>query len=261
MRRTRSAARATAAMKMLGKISSTTYRFAAATPSVPEHIGLSLAVRASRRRAMAGTAPAKLEVPDLTQAVNAVIQTFAAFVGISLTDFFDEAKNKLGEEVRLWAFIALVALLLRYIIGSAVHLNRAYGTRKGKDQPLQPSIRLFIKDLLFLVAFGYVAIQITHSYTLMHFMRWSGWFIGLGLLWSLTDWGFRRLWLPGAAGDPRLNRLAGIWAGIDAGQLGVTGLFALFSGKGMWTAACFAAVYIAIFAIDMFFLVDPKNSH
>lgn len=39
---------------------------------------------------MTNSAPAKLEVPDLTQAVTAVIQTFAAFVGISLTDFFDE---------------------------------------------------------------------------------------------------------------------------------------------------------------------------
>lgn len=210
---------------------------------------------------MAGTAPAKLEVPDLTQAVTAVIQTFAAFVGISLTDFFDEAKNKLGEEVRLWAFIALVALLLRYIIGSAVHLNRAYGARKGQEQPLQPSIRLFIKDLLFLVAFGYVAIQITHSHTLMHFMRWSGWFIGLGLLWSVSDRGFRWLWLPGVAGDPRLNRLACIWAAIDAIQLVVTGLFAHYSGKGMWTAALFAVVYIIVFAIDMVFLVDPRNSH
>ena len=209
---------------------------------------------------MTNPAPARLEVPDLTQAVAAVIQTFAAFVGISLTDFFDEAKNTLDRDVRICAFVALVALLLRYIIGSAVHLNRAYGTRKGKDQPLQPSIGLFIKDLFFLVMFGYVAIQITHSHTFMHFLRWSAWFVGLGLLWSISDRPLRRWLLPDAADNARLNRLARIWARIDAGQLAFTVLLAFCPAKGMWTAVPLAGVYIAIFVTDMVYLVDPRHS-
>jgi hypothetical protein len=80
----------------------------------------------------------KLDIPDPTQAVNAIVTTFAAFVAISLADFFDEAKNQLGKDLRHWAFIAVLALLLRYIVGSAVHLNRAYGMRKGKGREGPP---------------------------------------------------------------------------------------------------------------------------
>ena len=193
----------------------------------------------------------RLEVPDLTQAVTAIIQVFAAFVGISLTDFFDETKNKLNGDVRFYAFIAVVALLLRYIIGSAVHLNRAYGTRRGPDGPLLPSMPLFIKDLMFLVAFGYVAIQMTHSHKFIHFAQQAAWFVALGLLWSITDRGFRWLFLRATANDAALNRLAMIWAGIDGAQLLITGLVVNLLGASLTSAAALAAVYVVIFFVDM----------
>jgi hypothetical protein len=208
---------------------------------------------------MAKAVQAELEVPDLVQAVNVVIQTFAAFVGISLTDFFDDAKNRLGDDLRSWTFIALVALLLRYIVGSAVHLNRAYGTRKGQDQPLLPSIPLFTKDLLFLVAFGYVAIQMTHSHKFVHFVQASAWFVGLGLLWSVTDRGFRWLFLRHRAGDAALNQLSFAWAGIDFSQLLVTGLLVYCSGTGVRTAVLLALVYVMIFFADMGFLLATRR--
>jgi hypothetical protein len=209
---------------------------------------------------MAVTDQDKLEVPDLAQAVNAVIATFAAFVGISLTDFFDESKNRLGEDLRFWAFIALVALLLRYIVGSAVHLNRAYGARQGKEGPLLPSVPLFVKDLMFLVAFGYVAIQITHSHNFVHFIRESAWFIGLGLLWSVSDWlVFRPLFQRGHAGTASLDRLAWKWTAIDAGQLLVTGALAYCSGRGTRTAVLLALVYGIVFFIDMGVLLSRRN--
>lgn len=209
---------------------------------------------------MASAERGRLEIPDLTQAVTAVITTFAAFVGISLTDFFDETKNRLGEELRFWAFLALVALLLRYIIGSAVHLNRAYGSRKGGAGPLLPSIPLFIKDLLFLVLFGYVAIRITHSHKFVHFMQEAAWFVGLGLAWSLSDWGFRRVFLPASADHKALNQLAGLWIAIDAGQLALTGLLALWLGRGLWTAILLAAVYVIVFVVDMAVLLHPRHA-
>ncbi|HXZ02179.1 MAG TPA: hypothetical protein VEI03_19450 [Stellaceae bacterium] len=201
----------------------------------------------------------KLDVPDLVQAVNAVIQTFAAFVGISLTDFFDDTKNTLGEDVRPWAFIALVALLLRYIVGSAVHLNRAYGKRTDQEGPTLRSIWLFIKDLLFLVAFGYVAIQITHSHAFLHFIREAAWFVGLGLLWSVTDPGFRRIFLCDRPTDASFNRLALKWAALDAFQLLVTVLIARYAAAGLYAVILTAAVYLIIFFVDMRFLLGSQK--
>lgn len=206
------------------------------------------------------------DVPDLLQAVNAVISTFAVLVGISLTDFFDETKNQLGKDIRPWAFVALVALLLRYIMGSAIHLNRAYGKRKKPDGkelegPLLPSTVLFVKDLAFLVAFGYVAIQITHSLEFKHFLREAAWFVGLGLAWSATD-PFCRWWHLGQDGCiEELNRLAVDWIVIDAVQLALTILIhcRYTYDSGIRFPIVLMVLYVVFFCVDMAVLIGGRR--
>lgn len=208
-------------------------------------------------------AQAELDTPDLAQAAGVVIQTFAVFVGISLTDFFDETKNTLDHQLRFWAFIALVALLLRFIIGSAIHFNQAYGKRRGQERPLVPSVTLFVKDLLFLLVFGYLAIQITHSHQFVHFVQESTWFIGFSLLWSVTEQWFRSRFQPDAANDVRLNQLVWDWIVLDLIHFLFTVGIRFWSGTGtttqMRTAALLAIFYVIFFLVDMAVLLGRRR--
>jgi hypothetical protein len=221
---------------------------------------------------------------DFMQPVAVVLQTFAVLVGISLTDFFDESKNKLPEGLQPWAFVAVVALLLRYIIGSAVHLNSTYGERTDdaghKMGPLRQSRLFFLKDLAFLVAFGYVAIQMVHAhsrdYAFPHFMREAAWFVGLGLVWSIIDIILRSLLGERLRfkDDDKVSRLSFYWAALDAGQLFLTLIFLHWHGFHRWAefvaaklcltgsvfmAIALAAIYVVCLIWDIVLMVSSRR--
>ena len=190
---------------------------------------------------------------DLAPAVEVVISTFAVLVGISLTDFFDDQKNRLPEDVRNWAFWALVALLLRYIIGSAIHLKNAYAVSQ-LDYRDSPSIGRMLKDILFLVLFGLVAVHMTHSKTIDHFIQQAGVFVAISLLWSISDpffrkWPFGRIWGPAIGGQKPFWK---IWAPIDALQLAFTLLaYRYMRGDPIWAAKALAFAYTGFVAVDL----------
>jgi len=72
--------------------------------------------------------------------------------------------NTLYESDQFWGLIALLSLLLRYIIGSAIHLNHVYVKRIDRpDDPVSQSFFLLFKDLMFLVAFGIIVLSITNA--------------------------------------------------------------------------------------------------
>ena len=102
-----------------------------------------------------GGEPKHFDGLDFSQSVNVILVTFGALVAVSVADFFDETKNKLPDDVRSWAILALLALLLRFIVGSAVHLNRTYNPspQNPPDYANSPSILFFLKDIGFLIAF------------------------------------------------------------------------------------------------------------
>lgn len=210
----------------------------------------------TRGSGAAGAAALRL---DFVQPVAVVLQTFAVLVGISLTDFFDESKNKLPEGLQPWAFVALMALLLRFIIGSAVHLNFAYGERADghghKLGPRLPSIVLFLKDLAFLVAFGYLAIKISHSRNFVHFLQFSAWFVTTALLWCITDPLARGAVLKAKGLQVKLGYLWVRWALLDLGQLAATGAVALVIGRDVAGAILVALVYAICLCVDCWLML------
>lgn len=89
-----------------------------------------------------------------------------------------------------WGIFALVALLLRYIIGSAIHLNYIY----GGEEPRSISVFLLFKDLLFLVFFGVLAFYIIEAPDGPNFIRRAMLFVLAGFTWSIIDYFARRIW-------------------------------------------------------------------
>lgn len=196
---------------------------------------------------------------DFVQPVAVVLQTFAVLVGISLTDFFDEAKNRLPEDLQPWAFVALMALLLRFIIGSAVHLTYAYGERTDQQGhklgPRLPSICLFLKDLAFLIAFGYLAIKMSHSPNFVHFLEFSAWFVTTALLWCITDPVARGAVLKAKGLEVTLDYLWVRWAILDVGQLAAIGLVAWVIGRDVAGAVVLALSYVICLGFDCLFML------
>lgn len=62
------------------------------------------------------------------QTVKVILQTFAVFVGFTFTETIRTTFTREDNlsDWRWGALIALIALLLRFIIGSSVHLNRTF---------------------------------------------------------------------------------------------------------------------------------------
>lgn len=146
------------------------------------------------------------EPPDFEQAVKVIIATFAVFTGFTITGYlkdyvfspfnverYPDWHGWVGDW-HIWAFVALVALLLRYVIGSAVHLHHTYVTKVPVTinnvmwtRSRSISVGLLFMDLCFLVLFGVLAVFVTKAPDIETFMWRAIWFVAAGFAWSLTD--------------------------------------------------------------------------
>jgi len=154
--------------------------------------------------------------PDFERAVTVILATFAVFTGFTITGYLQSVPIGNLQDWRWWAFFALASLLLRYIFGSAIHLNCTYvGKQKivsgvyperiDRDPPQSISVFLLFKDLLFLVIFGMIAIYVRQAaeassgsqlplHSVGEFVRRSMLFVGAGFAWSVSDYFIRRIW-------------------------------------------------------------------
>src|SRR5216684_5039226 len=150
--------------------------------------------------------------PDFERSVSVVLAIFAVFTGFTINGYLQDSIADIGNlnDWHWWGFFALVALLLRYIFGSAVHLNGTYVgksiLRNGnleRGAPKSRSVFLLFKDLMFLVLFGMIAIYIKQAAgsvkgfdvgSFDDFMKRSMWFVSAGFLWSVSDFLIRRFW-------------------------------------------------------------------
>src|SRR6266404_482444 len=129
-------------------------------------------------------------MPDFENVVKAVISTFAVFVGFTINMYLNKAEVEDWRNWRFYAFIALATLLLRYIIGSAVHLNYAYVqkiTVGGITRQRSRSVALLFKDICFLVIFGVIAVHTSKANSFDGFVAGTLWFVGAGFVWSVLD--------------------------------------------------------------------------
>jgi hypothetical protein len=135
------------------------------------------------------------KAPNFDAAVNVILATFAVFTGLTLTTFLAPPTTPpidIGNfcDWHWWGIFALVALLLRYVIGSAIHLNHVY----AGEQPRSISVLLLFKDLMFLVFFGILAFYIIEAPDAANFVRRAMLFVLAGFAWSIVDYYARRVW-------------------------------------------------------------------
>jgi hypothetical protein len=128
--------------------------------------------------------------------------------------------------------IATIALLLRFIVGSAIHLNLCYGVDPRSKKPV-----MLFKDLAFLVVFGLCAVYMIKAGDVPTFGARASLFILVGLIWSGVDWLVR---LPQT--DPGEKTLfSWSWIRIDIAQL-VLILFVLRVIHDAWWQSFFLAI-------------------
>jgi hypothetical protein len=159
----------------------------------------------------------------IVRCIEVLLATFGALAGFALVRFITTAPPNVPNPLQSqpdelnWLIFALAALLLRYMLGSAVHLYRTYVPARDATTatPVLPdwwTIIFFFKDLFFLILFGVLAIKITQSVDVSEFVNRSAIFILWGLIWGLTDFGVR--FIQAAVTNIPLN-LANYWLEIN----------------------------------------------
>ncbi len=158
--------------------------------------------------------------------VKAILTTFGVFTGFvikaaidgvtfppsdSWWDTWDRLKELLVDP-HLYVCLATIALLLRFIIGSSVHLNLCYVIEPRSRNP-----RMLVKDLAFLIVFGLLAIfMVKAGNNVPSFASRAGVFISVGLVWSALD-----AWLRSGEAVGEQSLFSKPWIIIDLFQLGL----------------------------------------
>jgi hypothetical protein len=203
--------------------------------------------------------------PDFEQVVKTVLATFAVFTGLTISNYVKDTIFTVDHlraysgwqdwagDWQCWAFAALVCLLLRYLIGSAIHLNHVYVTPKGKDEPRSFSVLLLFKDVIFLVIFGVIAVFISKADNADLFVNRAGWFLFSGLTWSILDVLIRASW-PDPREHPRPVKERPfwlIWILLDGLQLAFTWLFVSCIEDDLTKAVVLALGFVVFLFFDI----------
>ena len=208
--------------------------------------------------------------PDFKQIVEKSLALFGVFTGVTLSfyikDFLFGDKIPLGfRDFSLWErglmTASVISLLLRYIVGSAVHLTATYvpkvtttiqeigGKQVLFEEKKSRSASLFwlCFDIVVLVAFGMVAVLIIYSSDFGEFLRHSGYFIALGLLWNVVALFCR----------PDDRAVAERWWWIDMWQLIITIALMVPSGLVLERTIVLAVVYVSFLFLDFCVVSRP----
>jgi hypothetical protein len=239
--------------------------------------------------------------PDFEKTVGVVLATFTVFTGFTTGKAVEAVANHLAfppgtshltflpsfsrffEAVwsteEFWALIALLSLLLRYLIGSAIHLNDTYVKRVGTPNPAPPvlpprfqpsrSTFLLFKDLLFIVVFGIVILGIAKTidpatpqgwvrppdFDFAGFTFGSEIFLLCGFVWAIVDIPCR-LAAGRWAGNDRDREWPGrhayyLWPALDAAQFLITLWISSWSATTIWQVRWLAVAYVGFLFADI----------
>jgi len=157
--------------------------------------------------------------------VKAILTTFGVFTGFVIKSAIDgikfpptsswwaslDALLDLMRDPQVYICLATVALLLRFIIGSAVHLNLCYVVEPRSKMPV-----MLFKDLAFLIVFGLLAVfMVKANDDVAAFAARAGVFLLISLFWSGVDWVVR----DDERGVGEQSLFSRQWVVIDAFQL------------------------------------------
>jgi hypothetical protein len=200
--------------------------------------------------------------PDFENVVRVVISTFAVFVGFTITEYLRKPHVEDFRQWWFWAFVALASLLLRYIIGSSVHLNYVYVKQIDvgiKKRPRSRSTVLLFKDICFLVVFGMVAVQVTKAGNLDDFVRGTLWCVFAGFAWSCIDGLVRGLW---SFRDPTEGpgRFLILWITLDVVLFGIVFAVNHYVGDDLSRARAIACIYVLFLFLDFLTIVRATQT-
>jgi hypothetical protein len=200
--------------------------------------------------------------PNYKQIVEKSLALFGVFTGVTLSfyikDFLIEGKPdySLGLPFGTRALVAcaVIALLLRYIVGSAAHLNATY---VGDTQPTtgdkvarkSTSLGWLFFDIAMLVVFGVLAASIAYPGDFDQLLIRSGMFVLAGLLWAGVAFCFRQQDRP----------IAIPWLIIDVFQLVATGFLWWVAWSVTVKAALLAIMYVGCLYLDFLAVSKPKT--
>jgi hypothetical protein len=184
---------------------------------------------------------------SIERCIEVLIATFGALAGFALIRFLTLTPPmplQLSPDFG-WITAAMAAVLLRYMLGSAVHLNRTF-VERAADDPRNPggiTLILFSKDLAFLVFFGVLAVKITQSSDIVEFIYRALRFVAWGLVWGVVDF-FLRWFLLRQRPVFANYHLETSWLVLDTLQLAVTYWILVAvsdSSKAVWLGLSFVA--------------------
>lgn len=183
----------------------------------------------------------------MAEAAESSLAIFAVLVGLALTEFIlAQFRNPIDTAplVRWSLFAALVGLLLRYFIGSAIHIRRTY----VYSPPFKQASWFLLKDLIFLVLFGVYAVAMSQSEHPSEFMTRAIQLLAIAFVWSLLD----PISHVGICGKPPAVSSWKYWIWINFAQLVVTlVILQLLVSKGkMWGTALLGAIYSGLFVLE-----------
>ena len=222
--------------------------------------------------------------PDFKQIVEKSLALFGVFTGATLSfyvkDFLLADKDLAGfNEFSLWARACLVAtviaLFLRYIVGSASHLHATYVPKvttshkvifaqdaagnplaelvsSERRELVSASLNWLCFDVAALVLFGIVAVFIIQASNLEEFMWFSSGFVLVGLAWGIVALFCR---------PPRDAEFAKRWLVIDIVQIAIT-LVLIYALRRHWVGSIgaptiLAAVYVFCLFLDFAMISRP----
>ena len=198
--------------------------------------------------------------------VRTILTTFGVFAGLAITSAIAGIKFPTApswfafldtfNDFHLFICIATVALLLRFIVGSAVHLNLCYVVEPRSVMPV-----MLFKDLAFLIAFGLLAIFMIQANdvalkpnNVTGFATRAFLFIVVGLVWSAVD-ALVRLGKP--KGEKTL--FSGRWILIDLVQLGLIWIILYGTSDDWWRSLWLAGAFAVALYLDMKVVLAAKK--
>lgn len=199
--------------------------------------------------------------PDFENVVKVVISTFAVFVGFTINSYLNKPEVEDFRSWRFWAFIALASLLLRYIIGSSVHLNHVYVkkiTVEKVERPRSRSAFLLFKDICFLVVFGMIAVHAAKASTFNDFVTGTLWFVGAGFLWSIVDLALRYAWSTNDSNEGP-GHFVGLWIALDVALFVIVITVNYTMGHELTRAMVIAGVYLVFLLLDFLAIVRASQ--
>lgn len=200
--------------------------------------------------------------------VTIVLNVFAVVVGVALERFLTKSPMTGEDPAQYWSdrlffrvlfywasLTILCSLSIRFLAGSHYHLQHVYVASQIPPNLQMATIRWFLKDLAFLLAFGVFLVRAALSTTPESFLMWLIRFLVAAVLWCLLESALLHFW-------PIHSYVGKLWLPINLTQLLLTLVgWVMVKSRKNWCPSIFTALavcYVIAFCLDMRFIIEGQ---